>query len=211
MFMLCTLLCRSVAQYRAAEITYGHKPQNKFGWGIDDSSGPQVYGNTVNTTSSNIVKRRKFGRILKLKEAGLLAEFNLLPNNVERDTVSTTSFDAKYFEATFNARPYMASFHPLRAVNKGEVFHNIDRPILTPEHISYCKGVATDFFIRKGVSFPNLDGTTFTPAEPLASFGGLTGGAYYDKHLNTMYTPSNIFWARFNDLREGRDPSASIF
>jgi len=135
-----------VPEYAAAmERDPSYVPQTKFGWAVDDGSGNQVFGRAVDGYDAP-VRRRKFGKVLRLKEAGLLAEFNLLPNNVPRDEVYTSSFDAKYFEPTFDSKPYMASFHPLRDVNDGEVFHTIDRPILTQATLDFCADVAADFF-----------------------------------------------------------------
>lgn len=114
--------CRNVAEYAAAAAAGKYTPETKFGWAPDDGSGNQVLGNSVAGTG---VFRRKFGKVLKLAEAGLLADFRVLPGHVERDGIYTDIFDAKYFEPTFEAKPFMATFDTNQPVNEGGVFRQV--------------------------------------------------------------------------------------
>lgn len=54
-------------------------------------------------------------------------------------------------------------------------------------------------FASRGISVNSNDGSS----APVVDAGGLSGGAYYDRTQNTLLTPANIFWARFNRLRNG--------
>lgn len=114
---------RNVAEYARLD-ELGNpvwSPAVKFGWADDDGSGDQVFGKEV-TTSLGTKRRRKFGKILKLRENGLITGFNTLPNHVERDKLYKEAFDQKYFEPTLEARPFMASFDTNQVVNQGQVF-----------------------------------------------------------------------------------------
>jgi hypothetical protein len=120
-------LCRNVPEYSSASHRLNATgfplwtPAVKFGWADDDGSGKQVFGKFVNTTRG-MKRRRKFGRILSLRENGLITGFNTLPNHVQRDMLYKEVFDQKYFEPTLEARPFMASFDTNQIVNQGQVF-----------------------------------------------------------------------------------------
>jgi hypothetical protein len=120
-------LCRNVPEYANASLRLNATgsalwtPAVKFGWADDDGSGNQVFGKFINTTLG-MKRRRKFGRILSLRENGLITGFNTLPNHVERDMLYKEVFDQKYFEPTLEARPFMASFDTNQIVNQGRVF-----------------------------------------------------------------------------------------
>lgn len=173
-----------------------YTPAVKYGWAQDDGTGSdQVYGRSVAPS----VRRRKFGTILKLRGKHL-TEFNTLPHHVEKEGLYREAFDAKYFEPTFEAKPYMATFDTNKAVNEGAVIRTIDRKVLDVTMLDFCKAEADTYFSEKGISMRTDGGQT---QRPNSDFGGLTGGAYYDRSLNTIYTPANIFWARFNKVRRG--------
>ena len=61
-----------------------YSPAVKYGWADDDGSGDQVFGKAV-ATAFGPKRRRKFGKILSLRENGLITGFNTLPSHVERD------------------------------------------------------------------------------------------------------------------------------
>ena len=98
-----------------------YSPAVKYGWADDDGSGDQVFGKAV-ATAFGPKRRRKFGKILSLRENGLITGFNTLPSHVERDMLYKEVFDQKYFEPTLEARPFMASFDTNQVVNQGQVF-----------------------------------------------------------------------------------------
>lgn len=112
-----------------------------------------------------------------------------------------TDFGRPCSEPTFDARPFMATFDTNKAVNAGKVFRTIDRKILDNDMLTFCTGRAEAYLAEKGAILrAAADASTQAAA---SSFGGLTGGAYYDRTQNTIFTPSNIFWARFNQVRRG--------
>jgi hypothetical protein len=115
-----------VTEYADAEMRGAWTPAVKFGWADDDGSGDQVFGNVVDTGDpARMVRRRKFGKILKLRENGLITGFNTLPNDVQRDGMYAETFDGKYFEPSFQASPYMASFDTNQPVNQGATFRTV--------------------------------------------------------------------------------------
>lgn len=80
----------------------------------------------------------------------------------------------------------------------------VNRTILTDDELDFCKGQAEAFWADKGISLSPNDGSSAPVDEPPGSlYHGLVGGAFYDRTQNTMYTPANIFWARFNRVRQG--------
>jgi hypothetical protein len=68
--------------------------------------------------------------------------------------------------------------------------------------IDFCKSEADAYFAAVGVPVNVVDGSGAPPADP-ENYGGLDGGAFYDRTQNTVFTPANIFWARFNRVRQG--------
>jgi hypothetical protein len=130
-------LYRNVPEYSNASLRLNASgfplwtPAVKFGWADDDGSGDQVFGKFINTTLG-MKRRRKFGRILSLRENGLITGFNTLPNHVQRDMLYKEVFDQKYFEPTLEARPFMASFDTNQIVNKGQVFRVVCRATPPP-------------------------------------------------------------------------------
>jgi hypothetical protein len=92
---------------------------------INDYVCSQVFGSIAYMNGGTPIRRRKFGKILKLRENGLLTDFNTLPNHVERDGLYKEAFDAKYFEPTFEAKPFMATFDTNQIVNQGKVFRTV--------------------------------------------------------------------------------------
>lgn len=105
-----------------------YHPESKYGWAVDDGSGDQVYGAEVNIgapSSGATIRRRKFGKILKLRENGLLTDFNTLPGHVQRDGVYPEVWDAKYKEPSFEAKPFMATFDTNKPVNQGAVLRTV--------------------------------------------------------------------------------------
>ena len=125
LFYTSCCCCRAVPEYAAAATRGDYTPAAKFGWASDDGSGDQVFGTQVDAGGGQLVRRRKFGKILKLQEAGLLAAFSQLPGDVQRDGMYRDIFDAKYFEATLEAKPFMATFDTNQPVNEGEVFRTV--------------------------------------------------------------------------------------
>eukprot|EP00892_Ulva_mutabilis_P004823 jgi/Ulvmu1/2712/UM014_0168.1 len=190
---------RDVAEYRAAIDQGRYSPVSKFGWAVDDGSGNQVFGAEVMSSSGARIRRRKFGKILKLRENGLLADFNTLPSHVQRDSVYPEVWDAKYSEPSFEAKPFMATFDTNQPVNQGAVIRTINRELLTEQQINFCASEAMAHFEDHGTQVSSDDGTS----APAGDFGGLSGGAFYDRTQNTLLTPANIFWARFNRIRDG--------
>lgn len=86
----------------------------------------------------------------------------------------------------------------------------VNRTILTDDELEFCKEQAEAFFLdhiddpgQYYTLAPN-DGSGAPVDDPPGSlYGGLVGGAYYDRTQNTLFTPANIFWARFNRVRRG--------
>jgi hypothetical protein len=74
----------------------------------------------------------------------------------------------------------------------------VNRNILDDSMISFCKGQADIRFASKGMPVNPVDSAAFP-----APSSSLQGGAFYDRRQNTLFTPNNIFWARFNLLRAG--------
>jgi hypothetical protein len=74
----------------------------------------------------------------------------------------------------------------------------VNRHILDDNMISFCKGQADIHFADQGMPVNEVK----SAASPTPS-GSLQGGAFYDRHQNTLFTPNNLFWARFNRLRAG--------
>ena len=75
----------------------------------------------------------------------------------------------------------------------------VNRELLTEEKVNFCAGEAMAHFDDHGIPLSRNDGTP-TISQDL---GGLSGGAFYDRTQNTLLTPANIFWARFNRIRDG--------
>lgn len=75
----------------------------------------------------------------------------------------------------------------------------VNREILSQGQIDFCSNEAMEHFTTRGIQLSSNDGT----GAPARDFGGLSGGAFYDRTQNTLLTPANIFWARFNRLRSG--------
>ena len=75
----------------------------------------------------------------------------------------------------------------------------VDRNILDDSMINFCKAEADTHFADNGITVMLSDGT----GAPAVDVGGLTGGAFYDRRQNTLFTPANLFWARFNRMRQG--------
>lgn len=115
---------RNVDQYSQARVSGKYNPVSKYGWADDDGSGDQVFGTAVQSGGTS-VRRRKFGKILKLRENGLLTDFNTLPNHVKRDEVYPEIWNAKYMEPSFQAKPFMATFDTNQPVNQGRVFRTV--------------------------------------------------------------------------------------
>jgi hypothetical protein len=150
-----SILCRSVPEYISASkrLNAAGKPvwtpAVKFGWADDDGSGDQVFGKNV-STSRGMKRRRKFGKILNLRENGLITGFNTLPNHVQRDMLFKEVFDQKYFEPTLEARPYMASFDTNQMVNQGQVFR-----VVSPTTLFF----AASTMLSGSACLPNVSGT----------------------------------------------------
>ena len=121
-------------EYAAAAASGSYTPATKFGWSDDDGSGGQVFGGSITVDGgARTVRRRKFGKVLKLRENGLITDYNTLPNNVQQDGMYTDIFDAKYFEPTFEAKPFMATFDTNQPVNQGAVFRTVCiKPFVMP-------------------------------------------------------------------------------
>jgi hypothetical protein len=119
------IIYRDNAAYSAAIDRGSFVPEVKWGWAVDDGSGDQVFGDLVYTRGTDKIRRRKFGKILKLKENGLITDFGTLPNDVERDGLYPEAFDAKYFEPTFEAAPFMATFDTNKPVNIGGIYRTV--------------------------------------------------------------------------------------
>lgn len=122
MLLLC---CRNVPEYSQAIEAGLYTPVSKYGWANDDGSGSQVFGVAVQTSGGTPIRRRKFGKILKLQENGLLTDFNTLPGYVKRDEVYPEIWNAKYMEPSFEARPFMATFDTNQPVNQGAVIRTV--------------------------------------------------------------------------------------
>jgi hypothetical protein len=88
----------------------------------------------------------------------------------------------------------------------------VNRTILTDAELVFCAAQAEKYWKSRGILQLKLmqhDGRGAPVDNPPGSlYGGLVGGAYYDRTQNTIYTPANIFWARFNSVRKG-GPCAS--
>lgn len=140
---MCFPWYRNVPEYQAAESRVDGNgdplwtPAVKYGWAEDDGSGDQVFGAPV-VTALGTKRRRKFGKILKLRENGLITGFNTLPNHVERDMLYKEAFDQKYFEPTLEARPFMASFDTNQLVNQGQVFRVVRSAVLFCAVVLQC-------------------------------------------------------------------------
>lgn len=119
------LECRSVTEYSDAAARNVYTPVSKFGFAVDDGSGDQVFGANVSAGGGSPVRRRKFGKILKLRENGFLTDFNTLPLHVERDGLYPEIWNAKYMEPSFAAKPFMATFDTNKPVNEGKVFRRV--------------------------------------------------------------------------------------
>jgi hypothetical protein len=130
--------CSSISEYSAAASRGLYAPETKFGWSDDDGSGAQVFGTNVDVGGGRTVRRRKFGKVLKLQEAGLIANFHSLPLGMDRDGMYRDIFDSKYFEPTLDAKPYMATFDTNQPVNQGQVFRTVRPSILL--HTSMLSG-----------------------------------------------------------------------
>ena len=65
--------------------------------------------------------------------------------------------------------------------------------------INFCKAEADQRFTDIGLITAPNGGSAATGS----AYNGLVGGAFYDRKQNTMYTPANLFWARFNRMRAG--------
>jgi hypothetical protein len=75
----------------------------------------------------------------------------------------------------------------------------VDRKILDDDQLSFCKEEAETYFDEMSIPISPNNGSSANSSY----FGGLSGGAYYDRVQNTIFTPNNIFWARFNRMRVG--------
>jgi hypothetical protein len=80
----------------------------------------------------------------------------------------------------------------------------VNRTILTDFEMNFCAKQAENYWALNGVDLSPNNGSGAPVDDPPGSlYGGLVGGAFYDRTQNTMYTPANIFWARFNSVRKG--------
>jgi hypothetical protein len=116
-------------------------------------------------------RRRKFGRILSLRENGLITGFNTLPGFVQRDLLFKEAFDQKYFEPTLEARPFMASFDTNQMVNQGQVFRVV-RPATSlplPQDCCACLSVRRTFQKFLGATDVNTV-PIYTPKKLFFSF-----------------------------------------
>ena len=82
---------------------------------------------------------------------------------------------------------------------KVRLVSQVDRNILDSTMIDFCKGEADTHLAAQGITANLNDGSGSNGV----ATGGLTGGAFYDRRQNTLFTPANIFWARFNRMRSG--------